>query len=414
MRILQLCKKFPYPLKDGEAIAVTYLSKALRDLGCEITLLCMNTTKHYTDLDALPENFDHYKAIHTSPLDNSIKPVDAFLNLFSNNSYHVERFISKPFREKLIEVLKNDKFDIVQLETLYLAPYVETIKEYSDAQIVMRAHNVEHEIWDRISSNTSFLPKKWYLTHLARKLRQYEIDHLNDYDYLVALTDRDLKRFKRLGYKNGAVASPIGIDSRYYPKVEHGHNTEDISLCFIGSLDWMPNVEGLNWFLNKVWPQIMRRFPKIKLHVAGRNTPDSLLNTRIQNVVIHGEVPNASEFIGRYSIMVVPLFSGSGMRVKILEGMALGKVIISTSLGMEGIEARHKNELIVADSAEEFVDAIEFCKKNPDILKDVGIRAREFIQQRFDSHRLAQELFHIYTELQTKYKVYPAFHDHPA
>ena len=84
MKILQLCKKFPYPLKDGEAIAVTYLSQALRDMGCDITLLCMNTTKHYTNLDKLPDDFDHYEEIICTDLDNKIKPLEAFSNLFSN------------------------------------------------------------------------------------------------------------------------------------------------------------------------------------------------------------------------------------------------------------------------------------------------------------------------------------------
>lgn len=401
MKILQLCKKFPFPLKDGEAIAVTYLSKALNDLGCEITLLSMNTIKHYTNIEDLPADFDHYKAIHWTKLDNSLNPMDAFLNLFSESSYHVERFVSNTFNEKLIEVLKSEEFDIIQLETLYLAPYVETIKKYSKAQVVMRAHNVEHEIWDRISNNTPFLPKKWYLTHLTKKLRNYEISHLNDYDFLVALTDRDLRQFKKLGYKNGAMAAPIGIDTSQYcviPK-ENDETETELSLCFIGSLDWMPNIEGLNWFLNKTWPAIHAKYPKMKLHVAGRNTPKSLLNLKIKNVVIHGEVPDAAEFIARHTVMVVPLFSGSGMRVKILEGMALGKVIISTTMGMEGIDAIDKNQILVADSPKEFIDAIGYCKQEPSRIKEIGDNARDFVAEKFNNKELAIQLYQIYQEL---------------
>ena len=403
MRILQLCKKFPYPLMDGEAIAVTYLSKALRDLGCEITLLCMNTTKHYTDVDKLPPDFDHYQAIHCTPLDNSINAMDAFKNLFSDSSYHINRFISKPFQEKLIEILRTQTFDIVQLETLYLAPYVDTIKAHSDAHVVMRAHNVEHEIWDRIASNTQFWPKRWYLTHLTRKLRNFEVNRLNDYDFLVALTDRDLKMFKKLGYRNGAMASPIGIEAADY--VKHAMpavNGENFSLCFIGSLDWMPNIEGLNWFLTKVWPMIHDRFPDVKLHVAGRNTPRSLYNLQMPNVVIHGEVPHAARFISHHTAMVVPLFSGSGMRVKILEGMALGKVVITTSLGKEGIAARDRRELVIADDAEAFVDAVAYCKQDPQQLQVISENARSFVKNQFDNRLIAERLFEIYQELMVK------------
>lgn len=106
MKILQLCKKFPYPLKDGESIAVTYLSNALHNLGCEISLLSMNTSKHYMEISDLPSDFNHYKEIHVTALDNSIKTLDAFKNLFSSDSYHVSRFICPDFRNKLIELLK--------------------------------------------------------------------------------------------------------------------------------------------------------------------------------------------------------------------------------------------------------------------------------------------------------------------
>jgi polysaccharide biosynthesis protein PslH len=181
MKILQLCKKFPYPLKDGESIAVTYLSHALHDLGCEVSLLAMNTSKH-----SLPSDYNHYKEIHVANVDNQVSISGALRNLFSKDSYHVSRFISQEFAAKLIHLLNHNKFDVVQLETLYLAPYIDIIKKHSNALITMRAHNVEFEIWERITNNTNFLPKKWYLNYLTQKLKRYELDKLNDYDYFIA------------------------------------------------------------------------------------------------------------------------------------------------------------------------------------------------------------------------------------
>ena len=173
MKILQLCKKFPYPLRDGESIAVTYLSKALHELGCEISLLAMNTKKHYVDISKLPPDFNHYKSIHCTELDASVNPWKAFANLFSQDSYHISRFISPSFERKLIEVLQSDDYDIVQMETLYLVPYMDIVKKYSKAKVVLRAHNVEHEIWERITRNTPFKLKKWYLSHLTKKLKSF-------------------------------------------------------------------------------------------------------------------------------------------------------------------------------------------------------------------------------------------------
>src|SRR6187397_2749590 len=239
MKILFLCKKFPYPLKDGESIAVSNLCKELKAKGCDISLLCMNTSKHYSNPAALPPEYNYFTSIHTVDLDNSIKPWQAIASMMSGESYHIRRFKSTVFKAKLIEILQKETFDIIQLETLYLAPYVSTIREYSDAKVVMRAHNVEHEIWERITQNTGSNLKKLYLAYLTKQLKAYEIEQFPVYDYLVTLTDRDLQLFRQKGYANGAAAAPIGLDIKGYPYTRPEFGPE-MSICFIGSLDWMP------------------------------------------------------------------------------------------------------------------------------------------------------------------------------
>jgi len=347
-------------LKDGESIAVTYLSRALNQLGCKITLLTMNTKKHYFNITELPKDYDQYQSIHFTDVDNEVKPVDAFLNLFSKDSYHISRFISPAFEQKLIQLLQKEDFDIVQIETVHLAPYIPVIQKHSKAKIAMRAHNVEFEIWQRIAENTKFFPKKWYLNHLTKKLKKYEIKQLKNYDMMVAITQRDLDFFKKLGYNNKGISTPIGLEIADY---EPNYQTfeKELSLSFIGALDWMPNYEGLMWVLENVWEKLLVRFPNLKFHIAGRHTPSSLMNLKMKNVKVYGEIPDANQFINAHSIMVVPLLSGGGMRAKILEGMALGKVILSTTLGLEGINAEHQKEVLVADTPEQIIENISFA-----------------------------------------------------
>ncbi|HPK09989.1 MAG TPA: glycosyltransferase family 4 protein, partial [Saprospiraceae bacterium] len=259
----------------------------------------------------------------------------------------------------------------------------------------MRAHNVEFEIWERITENTKFLPKKWYLGHLTQKLKKFELENLNSYDYLISVSERDLKLFKKLGYKNGAMASPIGLDLNNYKALQ----TQELGISFIGALDWMPNLEGLEWFLQKVWPILSQRLPNVKFHIAGRNTPDHIKNLNVKNVEVHGEVPDAIKFIDRYPVMVVPLFSGSGMRVKILEGMALSKIIVSTTLGAEGIGVRDQEEILIADEADTFcdkiVDAFELYQDD----NKLGKRAYEFVLNYYDHDVLAEKLLAKYQNL---------------
>jgi glycosyltransferase involved in cell wall biosynthesis len=397
MKILQLCKKFPFPLKDGEAIAVTYLAKAFADLGSEVTLLSMNTSKHWFDLDHLPASFAHYQDIHTVFINNHIRPLGAMRNLFSNKSYHIERFEDPSFAAKLTELLQQEHFDVVQLESVYLAPYIPIIRRYSTAMIALRSHNVEHEIWERVALNSHPF-KKGYLRLITPRLKRYEIARLNDYDLVVGISARDVEKFRQLGLTKPAVVCPIGLDSRDY-QPDYSSFKQPLSLSFIGSLDWMPNIEGLKWFLEKVWTPILSvEFPDLQFHIAGRTAPDWLKTLRIPGVHFHGEVPSAPDFINRHSVMVVPLLSGGGMRAKILEGMAVGKVILSTTLGMEGIEARDRRECLLADTAEDFRKAVRWCYEQGPELERMGRKAQAFCIDRYDNLETGRRLLDAYRQ----------------
>ncbi len=336
--------------------------------------------------------------MHLVDVDNRLKVKEAFLNLFSNKSYHIARFISTEFEAQLIQLLTDNTYDIVQLETLYLAPYIPTIKKYSKAKIVMRSHNVEHEIWQRITENTKLGPKKFYLNLLTNRLKKFELEQLNHYDLLVAITARDLQFFERLGSTVPSQVTPIGLDLDDYD-YQLTVPPKQPSCCFIGSLDWMPNSEGVEWVLNEVWPKVVAQQPQAHLHIAGRNTPDAWLSKTWPNVTIHGEVPSATEFIQAHDIMLVPLFSGSGMRVKILEGMALGKTVVSTGLGLEGIAAQHEQEVLIADTAEAFAAALINCYQQPKQLPKIGAAAVEFLQEHYDNVQVAARLLERYRAL---------------
>ncbi|MGB1120750.1 MAG: glycosyltransferase family 4 protein, partial [Saprospiraceae bacterium] len=335
MKILQLCKKFPYPLKDGESVAVTFLAKALNQLGCEVTLLAMNTTKHYVNIEELPESFNHYKAIHTIEIDNRLNPIDALKALVKGENYFLSRFESAEYAQKIRDLLQVEDFDIIQFETLQTLIYFRqdifgTTK--SRAKIVLRSHNVEHEIWERIVKNSKSGLKKWYLSRLLKQLKQFELEKNNQVDSLVAITQRDMDYFRKLGFNGTGQVTPIGLETAHYqPNWKSFEQRPTVS--FIGSLDWLPNLEGVEWFLTKVMVQLKNT----ELHIAGRNTPKHLLELEMENLKVHGEVESAVDFINQHSMMIVPLFSGSGMRVKILEGLALGRVILTTSIGVEGI-----------------------------------------------------------------------------
>lgn len=398
MKILLLTKKFPYPLKDGESQAIHGLSKSLSELGCEVSLLAMNTSKHFFSGTELPEKMAHYREVRTVGVNNSISPFDALGNLVRGTSYHISRFDLPEYHQALVQWLSEEKFDIVQLETLYLSPYVPTIRRHSEAQVVMRSHNVEHEIWERCSANIRFAPKRWYLRHLTRQLKDYERAQLNQYDLLLPITGRDEKHFKAMGFRGDSHVLPIGLDT-VCGEPDFDSYREPADLHFIGSLDWLPNLEGLQWFLNDVWPLVHRRFPEVKFHIAGRNMPESLLQLRRKNVIIHGEVECSCSFVSAHSISIVPLLSGGGMRAKILEAMSLGRVVISSSVGLEGIDAKHRRDVFIADTPEQFLEAVADCLGRGRKLERIGRAAAARFHKKYDRRVLAERLLERYHKL---------------
>ena len=404
MKILQLCKKYPHPPKDGEIIAVTNLSNALHQLGCEVHGLVMNTVRHQVDEARHRNDLPQYRRLETVPVDNRLRPLPALRALLRNESYHISRCVSKAFSDQLIATLRRTRFDLVQLETLYLAPYIPIIRKHApQAKIALRAHNVENEIWQRQADNETLLPRKWYLQILSKQLRQYEAVQMDKIDLLVPISDRDRRTLRTLGCIGPAQTTPIGIHADdYQPDVSSFERAPSVS--FIGSLDWMPNQEGLNWFLDRVWNNITEQHPDLHLHVGGRNTPKHWMKSQRPGVTFHGEVPCARKFLNQHSLSVVPLLSGSGMRAKILEAMALGKVVVTTSIGLEGIDARDREHVLLANTPEEFVAAFNFARNNPKHLREMGRQARKLVETHYDNLTVGRALLDAYQLLvpQTK------------
>lgn len=399
MKILQLCKKFPFPMWDGESIAVNQLARGLASQGCEMHLLAMNTSKHRFDWTQLPPHYDTYKSIQSVEVDNSVTLLGAAAHLLRRDSYHAARFRSSAFAEKLANTLRHNHFDIVQLETPYLAHYLPVIREHSKAKIVLRAHNVEHEVWLRLAENSATGPKRWYLQKLSAQLKAFETAALDKIDLLIAISQRDLDRLRTLGYKGKAMAHPLGIDIEHYDIKNHKPNFQEKSVAFIGSLDWLPNQEGLLWFVGKVWAPLTESFPDWTLQVAGRNTPPAMLRADWPQVRVRGEVENAAAFMAQSPIMVAPLLSGSGLRVKILEGMALGMAVVTTTVGLEGIHARAGKEVLVADDAAAFREALATLMRKAAVAERLGKAARHFIGTEFDGPTLTRQLLSQYRSL---------------
>jgi len=398
MRILQLCNRVPYPPRDGGAIAMLNMVKGFQDLGHELYLLCLNTKKHHVISSDLPQLFSKLASFKAIDIDTHVKPLPAFLNLlFSRKSYHVSRFYSKEFENELIKTLKSHDFDIVHIEGLHICIYLDIIRKNTKAKICLRAHNLEYLIWERLAEKERNPIKKFYLNTLVGRLLNFEIQTIGEIDALLPITEADAKVFREINGQVIIFVSPTGLDFNEY-KIIKGKQ-EWPGLFHLGALDWMPNVQGVQWFLSDVWPMVHKEFPKLKFYIAGRNTPEWLFQLKAVGVEVLGEIDNAIDFMNSKSIMVVPLLSGSGMRIKIIEGMALAKTIVSTTIGAEGIHYTNQENIIIADEAEALFFALKKCINGREFSNRIGKNARQLAEKEYNNMSLVEKLVGFYEGL---------------
>ena len=395
MKILILSTKMPWPARDGGAIATLNMALGLARKNCQVTLLTMNTGKHYFPETELPEYLSHLISIRSVNVDTKIRTVRLLQNfLLSRYPYNAQRFISKDFKSALENCLAEREFDIVQLEGPYLSYYIPSIK--GKARIALRAHNHEHRIWKLLAKQEHNPLKRFYLKNLAIRIEKLEKKALTEIDLLVPISGEDKKGFDQLGHTLPVIVIPTGIDISKYPMNE---NEDSIKLFFIGALDWGPNQEGLDWFFREVWTEIRLKWPELTLHLAGRN-PAYYFNGRNlpDNVIMEGEVEDAIAFFHHHTVMIVPLLTGSGIRIKILEAMAMGKIVLSTTIGASGLRAIHGEHLFLADTPAEYVSSLENLRTRQDQLKIMGVKARQFVKENFDILVLSEKLISFYKE----------------
>ena len=399
MDILQICHKPPYPPTDGGSIAMNNITQGLLEAGQHVKVMALETPKHPLRNDLIPDSYREATQIETSFIDTSVKIPSALKSFLTHQSYQVKRFYSKAFAIKLAETLKRNHYDIVHLESVFTTPYIPVIRQYSQARIVLRTHNIEHLIWQRMARNEQNPVKKWALKTFSKQMKRYECSLGNMIDAFATISMPDYQFFKTLYDTIPGTVIPFGINVEDYEPEEDYMPSDKPELFHIGSMDWMPNIEGVEWFLDEVWPRVLSEFPEVTFTIAGRKIPAEIIERNERNVLVAGEVESANEFMLSKDIMIVPILAGSGIRVKIIEGMALGKVVITTSIGAEGLDVENGKNILIADTPEEFVAAIEKCVKTPDVCAIIGENARNFVSLYHNNELITNKLIDFYRSL---------------
>ena len=401
--------------------------RGLAAAGHRVTVLAANTPKHHQPADALAHLGPLVRLV-TVDVDTRLRPLAALRNLlFSQEAYNLERFISPKLAEAMKQLLLGGGVDVLQLEGTFVAWYASFIAVnilgpripgwQNLPPIVLRAHNVEYTIWEMLASRAGNPLKKWYLRSLARRLKSFEHNMLHRVDAVAAITEEDATRLRSMYY--AGLPAPVSAEMvAAIPAHAHGPAFTVIPASFdlrrlrpdptihpkprtvflIGSLNWLPNLEGLDWLLREVWPQAHAELPGLELHVAGSHPPAHLTSRPPgqDGVFIHGFVASAAAFMQQYELMLVPLLSGGGMRVKVVEGMALGKPMLSTALGAEGIAARDGENMLLRDGAAAWLQALRDYYHGRLPLAALGAAAARTAHAQYDTARVTERLVALY------------------
>lgn len=371
--------------------------RGLVNLGYQVSLIALNNRKHKNPDEEQDELLGKIN-YRVYDIDTSISMIDAIINLFSQHSVNIERYYDPTVEKLLIKAVSDEVYDVIQFEGLFVAPYLDAVRKGTRAKLVYRAHNIEHQIWERMAMQKSDPFKKLFLSLVAARIKKYELQYLNSFDAIAVFTDQDKSAVQKYGANCAIEVIPVGIElANYKPEP---NKTEHPSLFFLGSLNWLPNREGIEWFLENFHGDIANGALRARFYVAGNDIPEQFDEYEVMGkIFIKGEVDNALEFINSKAIMIVPLLSGGGMRVKIVEGMAMQKCIISTSLGAEGIKYTHGENILIAETRDDFYKAIKRCIADEEFCKKIGLNARKLVEELHDNHMLCQRLADFYQSL---------------
>jgi polysaccharide biosynthesis protein PslH len=397
LKILLLASRVPFPQTGGYQIVVYNTIKGLVDLGHEVSVVALKAKRHY---QPDPEDDEilskiNYRAYN---IDTRVSVLEVALNLFSRTSFNIDKYFDPEFERLLVAEVRKNEYDIIQFDGLFVSLYLNAVRKNSKAKLIYRSHNIESQVWQRLSSQKTDPFKKSYLKMHARRIRNYEKETLNKFNAITVFTEQDKSTLLEYGTKVPVEILPVGLNlDKYKPDFSQ---MEMPSLFFLGSLDWLPNREGIEWFLDNFHAALTNGELPVRFYVAGNDIPERFDDYEVMGkIFIQGEVDDALEFVNSKSIMIVPLLSSGGMRVKIVEGMAMEKCIISTSLGAEGINYSNGDNIIIANNRDEFYDAIAHCIADEEYCRNVGLNARKLVEQQHDMHVVTNKLVALYNSL---------------
>jgi len=365
MRILYIAHKPPVPNVDGGTFAMKQFADVLTDEHT-VDAFILSTHKHPFTSQSEAYFNSRFKKFENEFIKTEIRILPFLLSLITGTSYILQRFKS----EKLNDFLSTSTYDLIVCDSLFSLYAFDETRRSNPPEIWLRSHNVEFLNWTTLSRQQSFL-KKWLYKIQAKQLKRAELKLIQKTQLNLCISGEDLQIFNQLLPNSKATLLPIHIDQNLSLEVKNR------SCYFIGSSNWGPNIDTVDYLLD-CWQD--KSFQKHEITIAGGFDKTHFSDQTPTSVKLIGRVESIEEFMLNHGILVAPSFSGSGIKVKILEALGAGVPVITTALGAQGIEK--EAGLILIENKSELLHAVEQLKTDEVYFKRISELGRSYIQKK--------------------------------
>jgi glycosyltransferase involved in cell wall biosynthesis len=374
--------------------------------GTRVFQLCVGLARQHSvavlchaqagDDDALAQLADRVDAVHTVAADR-LPPWRRRLvqstSLLSPSPFETRRLVTASFRAALHTLLAEQRFDVVQFESAYLGGLARP-----GLPSVIDEHNIEHELLSRVAAADALSARKVFHRWDAIRTRRLEQRLWRRVPACAVTSEREQAMVSRWAPQTLTAVVPNGVDADHF-RPEPDSAVDPSNLVFVGTMHYQPNVDAAIHFIRDVLPLLWRDRPDLVFTAVGHHPPAELARLAGPRVVITGSVPDVRPYVHRAAVVVVPLRSGSGTRLKILEAMAMGRPVISTRMGMEGLDAQPGRDLLVADGPEQLAALIRRALDDPALRAAVGARGRALVEDRYSWERATSQLEELHCRL---------------
>ncbi len=388
MKVLLLTSKPIYPVVDGGCFASRQFLKTLLHAGADVRHLTIATDKHPFSESDYPKDIHSATQPKSVYINTAVRPVAALSSLIRGKSYNIRRFFALKMVHLIEETLADFKPECVIFDGLYTTPYLEVIRKSHPGKIFLRSHNAEFKLWKKYADEAKGI-KRIYLKKLHRDLKKYECELLSQVDAIFALSSEDITVFQACNPEVKAHLVPVAIETQDQPFVG---TTNDF--YHVGAMNWLPNIQAVKMLVD-VFRNVRKRMPNADLHIAGLKSDTIVKSNEDKGIHVHGFVSDMDAFGKEHGTLVTPILSGSGIRIKILEAMALGKAVITTPTGALGIDYHSQNCLIVAEQPEELEEKMIEILENPHLRQQIGENAFQYIRDHHTIHDISKQVIEL-------------------